>query len=78
MFVHSNFSSVWVIEWPPFEKELPTQLAVCSHCIWLFVILVISRFGFEGGVWFLIASVPVNCLLVTLLTDPPYYFELDK
>ena len=29
-----------------------------------FVISVISRFGFEGGVWFLIARVPVHFLLV--------------
>ena len=33
MFVHYTFSSVWVGEWPPFGKELPVQLAVCSHCI---------------------------------------------
>ena len=31
----------------------------------LSVILVISRFGFEGGVWFLIAAVPVHCILAT-------------
>ena len=31
----------------------------------LFVILVISRFGFESRVWFLIAPVPVPCLLVS-------------
>ena len=24
------FSSVWVAEWPPFEKELPTQLTISS------------------------------------------------
>ena len=32
---------------------------------WLFVILVISRFGFEDGIWVLIAPVPGHCLLVT-------------
>ena len=26
MFVHIIFSSVWVAEWPPFEKELLTVL----------------------------------------------------
>ena len=31
----------------------------------LFVILVISRFGFWGGLWVLIAPVPGHCLLVT-------------
>ena len=30
-----------------------------------FVILDFSCFGFEGGVWFLIAAVPVLCLLFT-------------
>ena len=32
---------------------------------WLFVILVISRFGFEGWIWVLIASVPDLCILFT-------------
>ena len=31
----------------------------------LFVILVISRFGFEGWIWFLIASVPDFCIIFT-------------
>ena len=31
---------------------------------WLFVILVISRFGLEGGIWVLIAPVSGHCLLV--------------
>ena len=30
MFVHITFSSVWVAEWPPFEKELPTRLTISS------------------------------------------------
>ena len=61
------FSSVWVADWPPFEKELPTRLTICSICTLtiIFVILVISRFGFEGGIWVLIAPVPGHCLLVT-------------
>ena len=33
MFVHYTFSSVWVAEWPPFGKELPARLAICSLCI---------------------------------------------
>ena len=33
MFVHYTFSSVWVAVWPPFGKELPIRLAVCSHCV---------------------------------------------
>ena len=31
----------------------------------LFVILVITRLGFENGVWFFIAPVSVHCLLAT-------------
>ena len=30
-----------------------------------FVILVISRFGFEGWIWVLVASVPDLCILLT-------------
>ena len=41
MFVHIMFSSVWVAEWPPFGKELPTKLTICSHCI-----LTVFNFGY--------------------------------
>ena len=33
MLVHNTYSSVSVVVWPPFGKELSTRLAVCSHCI---------------------------------------------
>ena len=33
MFVYYTLSSVWVAEWPPFGKELPSRLTICSHCI---------------------------------------------
>ena len=33
MFVHYTFSSVWIVEWPPFGKKQPAGLAICSHCI---------------------------------------------
>ena len=59
MFVHYTFSSVWVAQRPPFGKELPIRLVVCSHCI-LSVILVISHFGFESGVLVLIVPVSVS------------------
>ena len=47
MFVHYTFSSVWVAEWPPFGKKLPTRYAICSHFLlsicnfYLFTILVL-------------------------------------
>ena len=54
MFFRYTFSSVWVAEWPPFGKLLPTRLAICSHCllsicnnICLFPVLVLrAGFGF--------------------------------
>ena len=46
------------------DKSCPPDWA-CVHIVFcLFVNLVISRFCFEDGVWFLIAQVPVHCLLV--------------
>ena len=51
------------------KKELPIRLSICFLCIlWFyFVILVISRFDFEGGVWVLIAQDPGHCILVTII-----------
>ena len=41
-----------------------TKLTI-FHVRRLLVILVISRFGFEGGISVMIASVPGHCLIVT-------------
>ena len=41
-------------------KELPARLTLSI----LVVILVISRFGFEGRIWVLIAPILGHCLLV--------------
>ena len=60
------FCSVWVAEWPPFGKELLTCLTKCSLYI-LTVILIISHFGFEGGIPVLIAPAPCHCTC--------YFFE---
>ena len=27
------FRLLWIAEWLPFGKELPTWLTICSHCI---------------------------------------------
>ena len=64
-------SSVWVAEWPPFGKALLTRLTIRSPRIltMVFVILVISRLGFEGWIWGLIASVPCLCIRFTF-TNP--------
>ena len=67
MFVHVVFSSARVAEWPPFGKKMLTRLTICSICIFTICYLVISRFGFEGGIWGLIVPVPVHCILVTLV-----------
>ena len=32
----------------------------------LFVMLVITHFGVEGGIWVLIAPVPAHCILVSV------------
>ena len=55
-FFHIIFSLVWVAEWPPFGKELPTLLAICSLCI--------SHFCIEGGILVLVA--PVAYLLLSV------------
>ena len=40
-----------------------------------FVILVISRFDFEGWIWVLIASVPDICILFTFINIYEYANE---
>ena len=74
MCVHIIFSSVWVAEWPPFGKELLTRLTICSLCILTIYNSIISRFGFEGGIWILIAHVPGLCILITF-TEENLLFE---
>ena len=71
MCVNIIFSSVKVAEWPPFETELLTRLTICSLCILTIcnVILVISRFGFEGWSWVLIALVPGIGILLTFICN---------
>ena len=49
--------------WPPFGKELATRLTIfftiCNFSI--------SRSGFEGRIWVLVALFPGHCILVTFL-----------
>ena len=48
MFVH-YYKSVWVAKWPPFGKELPTQLTICSLCFLTICNVSISRLGLRIG-----------------------------
>ena len=68
MFVNDTLSSVLVAEWPPFGKQLPTRLAICSHCL-LFICIFsfIFHFVFKSGIWLLIAPVPVHCFSITFI-----------
>ena len=38
-----------------------------SFVFLLFIIVVISRFSFEGWIWVLVASVPDLCILFTFM-----------
>ena len=64
MFVHIISSSVWVADQPPFRKELPTWLTICSLCILTICNLDVSCFGFKGVIWVLIAPVPGHFILL--------------
>ena len=53
-----------------FGKELLTRLTILHlYYILTIVILAISRFGFEGGIWVLISSIPSHCILVTFCNN---------
>ena len=68
MFVHYTSSSVWVTEWPSFEKYLPTRLAICFHCILVyFVFFNYYHFGFKSEMWLLMAPVSVDCFSSTYI-----------
>ena len=65
--VHNIFSSVSVAGWPPFGGGCSLGWRCVLLVFWLCVILVISRFAFEGWIWILIASVPDLCIHFTFL-----------
>ena len=44
----------------------------------VFVILVISRFGYEGWIWVLIASFPDLCILFTLFFSNQLFYFSDQ
>ena len=43
----------------------------------IFVMLFISRLGFEGWIWVLIASVPDLCILFTFILSLVYISSMD-
>ena len=67
------FSSVRGAEWQPFW-DIHVAAQSVDHMFSLyfeylvFVILVISRFGFEGWIWVLIVD-PDRCMLFTFISD---------
>ena len=67
MYVHIVLVRSRLLSGHLFGKELSARLTICSLYIMSinFVILVISRFDFEGIIWVLIAPVPVHCLRVS-------------
>ena len=52
-------------KWPPFGKELPTLLTICSLCILTICNFSYFPFGFEDRICVLIAPVPGHCILFT-------------
>ena len=62
-------SSVLVAEWPYFGKELLPRLTICCLCILTLCNFSYFRFGFEGWIWVLIASVPDVGILFTFKQD---------
>ena len=59
-----HFSSVWVAEWSPLGKELPTRLMICS--LYILNICNFSYFPSEFGFCFLQFLVIVYVLLLIL------------
>ena len=59
------FSSVWVAMWPHFGEGAAHSIDHMFSLYFDYLLFIIVRFGFEGGVGVLIAPVPDHCLLVS-------------
>ena len=59
-----NLSSVWVAEFVKdfYFWEIAAHSVDHMFSLYCELVLVISRFGFEGWIWVLIASVPDLCI----------------
>ena len=55
----------WLLSGHLLGNSCSLDIPYVFFVFWLFVILVISRFGFEGLFWVLIASVLDLCILLT-------------
>ena len=70
IFVLYTFSSLfWLLSDHLCENSCPLGWPFVLIVFCLFVILVISYFGFESRICLLIAPVPVHCVLVTFLLN---------
>ena len=70
IFVHYTFSSLfWLLSDQLLDNSCPFDWPFVFIVFCLFVILVISHFGFESRICLLIAPVPVHCFLVTFLLN---------
>ena len=70
IFVHYTFSSLFeLLSDHLFRNSCPLGWPFFLIVFCLFVILVISHFGFEIRVCLLIGPVPVHCFLVTFLLN---------
>ena len=68
IFVHYTFSSLFgLLSDHLCGNSCPLGWPFVLIVFCLFVILVISNFGFESWICLLIAPVPVHCVLVTFL-----------
>ena len=70
IFVHYTFSSLFgLLSDHLLGNSCPLGWPFVLIVFCLFVILVISHFGFESRICLLIAPVPVHCFFVTFLLN---------
>ena len=70
IFVHYTFSSLFGLlsdQLLGISCPLGWPFVLIVFC--LYVILIVSHFGFESSICLLIAPVPIHCFLVTFLLN---------
>ena len=68
MFDDYTFISVWVAELLLLGNSRPLGRQYVPLVFCLFVIFIISYFGFKSGIWLLIALVPEHCFSSNFIT----------